>query len=142
MKIIRMNTVDIKDAWELSYEISYCLCDSKTVRLLRVDKEADVREICEGLEHHLWSSDSRPAYRVICALRSSKPVPRCAAVRVEGGGLLTEESEVKARWAVTFSGCTRLTHQLLSWMTGVLPSQLLTLQSPVIHLRLWKHRLW
>ena len=28
----------------------------KTVRALRVDKEADVRGICEGVEHHLWSS--------------------------------------------------------------------------------------
>ena len=37
-----------------------------------------------------------------CALRSSKPIPRCAAVRAEGGRLLTEESEVKARWASYF----------------------------------------
>ena len=70
----------------------------KTVRALRVDKEAYVRGICEGVEHHLWSSDFPPAYRGICALRSSKPVPRCTAVRAEGGGLLTKESEVKARW--------------------------------------------
>ena len=35
----------------------------KTVRALRVDKEAYVRGTCEGVEHHLWSSDSRPAYR-------------------------------------------------------------------------------
>ena len=33
---------------------------------------------------------------------SSKPVPQCTAVRVEGGGLLTEECEVKARWAGYF----------------------------------------
>ena len=37
-----------------------------------------------------------------CALRSSKPIPRCAAVRAEGGRLLTEESEVKARCASYF----------------------------------------
>ena len=48
------------------------------------------------------SNDSRPAYRGICALRSLKPIPRCTAVRAEGGGLLTEESEVKARWAGYF----------------------------------------
>ena len=48
----------------------------KTVRALRVDKEADVRGICEGVEHYLWSSDSRPAFRRICALCSSKPIPR------------------------------------------------------------------
>ena len=34
----------------------------KTVHALRVGKEAYVRGICEGVEHHLWSSDSRPAY--------------------------------------------------------------------------------
>ena len=56
-----------------------------------------------GVEHHLWRSDSHPAYRRICALRSSNPIPRCTAVRAEGGGrLLTEESEVKARWAGNF----------------------------------------
>ncbi len=38
----------------------------------------------------------------IDAVRSSKPVPRCTAVRAEGGRLLTEESEVKARWAGYF----------------------------------------
>ena len=111
----------------------------KTVRASRVDKEAYVRGICEGVEHHLWSSDSHPAYRGIRALHSSKTVPRCTAVRVEGGGLLTEESE--ARWASILSSHTRLIHQLLSWMSGVLQSILLTLQSTVIHLHLWKHRL-
>ena len=67
----------------------------KTARALRVDKEAYVRGICEGVEHHLWSSDSRPAYRGIRALRSSKPIPWCTVVRAEGGRLLTEESEVR-----------------------------------------------
>ena len=74
----------------------------KTVRALRVDKEAYVRVICEGVEHHLWSSDSHPAYKGIRALRSFKPIARCTAVRAEGGRLLTEESEVKARWAGYF----------------------------------------
>ena len=50
----------------------------------------------------MWSSDSHPAYRGIHALRSSKPIPRCTAVKAEGGGLLTEEFEVKARWAGYF----------------------------------------
>ena len=35
-------------------------------------------------------------------MRSSKPIWRCNAVGAEGGGLLTEESEVKARWAGYF----------------------------------------
>ena len=59
-------------------------------------------EESEGLEHHLWLSDSCPAYRPIRALRSSKPVPWYIAVRVEGGGLFVEESEVKVRWAGYF----------------------------------------
>ena len=45
----------------------------KTVCAPRVDKEAYVQGICEGVEHHLWSSYSRPALRGICALHSSKP---------------------------------------------------------------------
>ena len=61
-----------------------------------------MRGICEGVEHHLWSRDSRPAYRGIRALRSSKPIPRYTTVGAEGGRLLTEESEVKARWAGYF----------------------------------------
>ena len=44
----------------------------KTVCLLRVDKEVDVRIICEGVGHHMWSSDCRPAFRGNHALRSSR----------------------------------------------------------------------
>ena len=58
--------------------------------------------ICEGVEHYLWSSDSHPAHRGIRALCSSNPIPRCNAIRAGGGGLLTEESEVKAHWALSF----------------------------------------
>ena len=64
----------------------------KSVCALMVDREAYVQGICEGVEHHLWSSDSCPAYRRICILRSSKPITWCTAVKAEGGGLLTEES--------------------------------------------------
>ena len=86
----------LNDRAELFRELRH-----KTVRALWVDKEACVRGLCEGVEHHLWSSDS-PAYRGIHALRSSKRIPRCTAVRAEGGSLLTEESEVKVRWAGYF----------------------------------------
>ena len=72
------------------------------LRSLRADKEAHVRSICERVENHLWTSDSRPAYGGIRALRSSKPVPRVGAVRSASGELLTEESEVRARWASYF----------------------------------------
>ena len=37
-------------------------------------------------------------------MHSSKPVPRCIVVRAEDGGLLTEQSEVKACWADYFEG--------------------------------------
>ena len=74
----------------------------RTVRALWVDNEAHVRGICEEVWHHLWLGDSHPAYRGIRALRSSKPIPQCTAVRAEGGRLLTEESEVKASWAGYF----------------------------------------
>ena len=74
----------------------------KTGRALRVDKEACVRGICEGADHHLLSSDSCPAIGGIHALPSSKPISQCTAVRAEGGGLLTEESEVKAHWSGHF----------------------------------------
>ena len=54
-------------------------------------------EESEGEANHLWSNYSCPAYRGIRALRSSKPIPQCTAVRAEGGRLLTE-----ARWAGYF----------------------------------------
>ena len=62
----------------------------KTVRAPRVDKEAYVQGICEGVKHHLWSSVSHPAYRGIRTLPSSKPVSQWTAVKAEGGGLLKE----------------------------------------------------
>ena len=62
-----------------------------------VDEVDDMRGICEGVEHHLRSSDSRPAYRGVCTLCFSKPIPWCTAVSTEGDGLLIEKSEVKAR---------------------------------------------
>ena len=47
-------------------------------------------------------SVSRSADGGIHALHSSKPIPRCTAVRAEGGGLLTEEFDMKAHWAGYF----------------------------------------
>ena len=110
----------------------------KTLRALRVDKEAYVRGICEGVEHHLWSSNSRPAYRGIHALRSSKPISRCTAVRVEGGALLTEESKVKARRAGYFERLYQADPSAVEFDIRGVTIMLLTLQSTVVHLRLWK----
>ena len=73
-----------------------------TVRAVRVDKERFVRGICEQVEHHLWSSDARPAYRGIQALRSVQPHPRCMSVRADTGEILFEEEQVRARWAGYF----------------------------------------
>ena len=64
--------------------------------------------LCEGVEHHLLSSDSCPAFREIRALCSSKLIPLCTAVRAESGGLLTEASEVKACWAGYFLAAVEL----------------------------------
>ena len=127
----------LNDRAELFRELRH-----KTGHVLTVVKEADVRGICEGVKHHLWSSDSHPAYRGIRALHSSKPVLRCTAVRAKGDGLLTEETEVKARWAGYFEQLYQADPPVSNWMSGVLLSLLLTLQSTVDHLRLWRNRLW
>ena len=55
---------------ELFSELRY-----KTVHAMRAFKEAYMQGICEGVEHHLWMSDSLPDYRGIHALRSSKIIP-------------------------------------------------------------------
>ena len=99
-----------------------------------------MRGICEGVEHHLWSSDSHPAYRGNHILCSFKPTPQCTADRAEGGGLLTEESEVKARWAGYFEGLYQADPAVELDVRGV-TILIVTLQSTVVHLRLWKHRL-
>ena len=67
---------------------------------------------------------------------SSKPIPQCTAVCAEGGGLLTEESEVKARWAGYFERLDQADPPAVELDVRVLLSLLLT------HLHLWKHRLW
>ena len=66
-----LDTIDQSRTAEMFRELR-----RKTVRALRVDKETYVRGICEGVEHHLWSRDSHPAYRGIHTLSSSKPVPQ------------------------------------------------------------------
>ena len=78
----------------------------------------------------------------IQALRSSKPVPRCTAVRTEGGGPWTEESEVTGRWAGYFERLYQTDAPAVEFNIKGVTTLLLTLQSTVIHLRLWKHRLW
>ena len=61
-----------------------------------------MRGICEQVEHHLWSSDARPAYRGIQALRSVPSHPRCMSVKADTGEVLSEEDQVRARWADYF----------------------------------------
>jgi hypothetical protein len=74
----------------------------EAVRSLRADKESHVSGICRQVESHLWSSDSRPAYRAIRTLRSSKPAPQCVTVKADDGAVLSDASEVRARWAGYF----------------------------------------
>ena len=71
--------------------------------------------------------NARAACRGLCALHSSKPVPRCTAVRAEGRGLLTEESEMEARWAGYFEQMYQAVPLAVELDVGVLLSQLLTL---------------
>ena len=71
-------------------EMNACATVSAVWAGMGIDKEAYVRGTCEGVEHHLWSSNSRPACRAICALRFSKPVPHRTEIRAEGGELLTD----------------------------------------------------
>ena len=74
----------------------------QAVQALKADKENHVLGICEQVENHLWSSDSKPAYRGISALRGSKPPPGCSTVKAVDGSVLTDGSEVLARWAGYF----------------------------------------
>jgi len=107
-----------------------------------IDKKAYERGICEGEEHHLWSGDSRPAYRGIRAFHSSKPVPRCTAVGIEGGGLLREESKVKARWAGYFEWLYHADPPPVDLDVRCVTIPIADPQSTVIHLCLGKHRVW
>ena len=74
----------------------------EAVRAVRWDKEAQVRGICETVESHLWPTDSRPAYKGIRKLRSTRPPLRCSTVKAADGTTLTGESEIRARWAGNF----------------------------------------
>ncbi|KAG2466537.1 COPA1 protein, partial [Polypterus senegalus] len=65
-----------------------------TMRALRADKEMYVRGICEQVTHHLWSSDPRPAYSGIEALRTSESVPWRVTVAVADGMVLTDDTAV------------------------------------------------
>jgi len=72
---------------------------------------------------------------------SSKSVPRCTAVEADGDGLLMEESEVKARWASYFEWLCQADPLAVELDVRVLLFVLLTLQSTVTHLCLWKYGL-
>ena len=55
---------------------------------------------------------------------------------------MMEESEMKARWVGDFERLYQADPPAVELdVRGVLQSLLLTLQSTVVHLRLWKHRL-
>ena len=90
------------------------------------------------MEHHLWSSDSCPAFRGIRALRSSKPVTRCTAVGAEGDGLLIEESEVKARWGGYFERLYQVDPPAVGLDVRGVTIPIAT-PPTVVHLHLWKH---
>ena len=70
------------------------------------------------------------------------PRPSLGVLQLEQrvGRLLTEESKVKARWAGYIERLHQADLPAVELDAGVLISTLLTLQSTVIRLRLWKHR--
>ena len=80
----------------------------RAVKAVRRDKEARVRELCEAVESHITTSDSRLAYRAIRKLRSSGPPASGLSVRAADGTILSEEAEVKARWAGYFEELYRV----------------------------------
>ena len=80
----------------------------EAARVVRKVKEAQVREICETVDSHMWSTDSRPAYRGVPTFRFSRPPPRCSTVKVADGTALTGESEIRARWAGYFEELYRV----------------------------------
>ena len=87
----------------------------EAVRAVRRDKEAQVRGVCETVESHLWSTDSRPAYRGIRTLRSSRAPPCCSTVKAADGTTLTGESEIRARWAGYFQELYRVDPSVVSF---------------------------
>ena len=74
-------------------------------RVVRRDKEAQVRGVCETVKSHLWSTDSRPSNRRIRTFRSSKPAPRCFTVKAADGTTVTGKSEIQTRWAGYLRSC-------------------------------------
>ena len=76
----------------------------EAVRPVRRDKQAcqKVRGVCDTVESHLWSTDSRLAFRGIRTLRSSRPPRRYSTVKAADGTTLTGESWILARWAGYF----------------------------------------
>ena len=79
----------------------------EVVRAVRHDREVEVRGLCETVESHLGTCDSRPAYRAIRKLRGTAPTPQCFTVRAADGDILTEESAVRDRWSGYFEGLYR-----------------------------------
>ena len=70
----------------------------ETVRAIRRDREAQVREICETVESQLRTSDSQAAYRGIRTLCSPRTPSSCSAVKAADGTILTDSSKVQDRW--------------------------------------------
>ena len=60
------------------------------------------------MESHLWSTDSRPAYRGKRTLRSSRLPPRCFTVKPADVTTLTGESEIWARLSGYFEELYRV----------------------------------
>ena len=91
----------------------------EAVRAVWRDKEAQVRGVCETGESHLWSTDSRPAYRGIRTLRPSRPTPCYSTAKAADGTTLTGESEIRARWAAHIEELPTLSFQWMLMLYGI-----------------------
>ena len=72
------------------------------VMAVRRDREPEVGRLCESVERHLSPSASQPAHGVLGKLRNSTTAVSCPVVEAADGGLLRDESAVRARWASYF----------------------------------------
>ena len=96
------------------------------VRAVRRDKEAQVREVCETVESHMWSTDSRPSYRGIRRLRCSRTPPRCSTVKAADGTTLTGDSEIRARLTGYFEKLYLVDRPTVSFLEMLTPSGMRT----------------
>ena len=111
-KIISQETVDIIEESRTVIRDSKIECHRELFRdaihAMREDLEARVRGLCEQVEGHPNTRGSRLDNDAIRIPRSTGPQSCFPTVRTADGTILSEETEVRARWTGYFSEFTRL----------------------------------